>query len=122
MSNENSFNRREFERFRLTPMYAAIRARTGEGDLEGHVYDISQAGARIELDQALPPGHRMEIKLDLPGATLAVAASAEVVWVNDEVDDPGPRRMALRFDAFGSIDDRNRLIHYLGHGQEKIAA
>lgn len=122
MSRENSYNRRAFERFRLPPMYTLIHARTTEADLEGHVYDISEAGARIELDRALPPGQRVEIKLDLPGVHDQVAASAEVVWVNDEADDPGPRRMALRFDHFGSTGDRDRLIDYLGQELERVAA
>jgi c-di-GMP-binding flagellar brake protein YcgR len=123
MSNiKNSFNRRAFERYRLTPMYAGVTARTNELDLQGHVYDISEGGARIELDEALPPGQQLQVKLALPGMAAQVAASAEVVWVNDQIDDPGPRRMALRFSGFGSTRDRARLIHYLGHGLDRVAA
>ena len=54
------------------------------------------------------------LDLDLPGAGTSVNASASVVWVNDPNDDPGPRRMALRFTSFSDQANRDRLIEYLG--------
>ncbi len=98
-------NRRVHERFDLPPMYTTVIACChGSGDdrrLHGHVYDISQGGARIELDEPLAPGERVTIDLELPGSGKAMMARGSVVWVNDDADDPGPRRMAVRFDGSG---------------------
>ena len=111
--------RRSCRRLRVPPMYTSVTARReadGGAELHGHVYDISEHGLRIELDQPLEPGERVALLLDLPGALAPVNASACVVWVNDANDDPGPRRMALRFTRFTRRADRRRLIEFLGQG------
>ena len=46
----------------------------------------------------------------------------KVVWVNDVDDDPGPRRMALRFTDFHPPRHRNRLARFLGDGLMRAAA
>jgi c-di-GMP-binding flagellar brake protein YcgR len=105
-------------------MYTAVTARRGQAaisSLHGHVYDISATGVRIELDEALHPGECVVLNLDLPGAQMSVNASASVVWVNDPQDDPGPRRMALRFTSFSAQADRDRLISYLGTADRHAA-
>jgi hypothetical protein len=89
--------------------------------LHGHVYDISASGVRIELDEALQPGESVVLNMDLPGGPTSVKASASVIWVNDEQDDPGPRRMALRFTRFSDHADRDRLIDYLGSADRHAA-
>jgi hypothetical protein len=110
--------RRSCRRLRVPPMYTSVTARGPAGsDLHGHVYDISEHGLRIELDQALAPGERVALTLDLPGEPEPVSASASVIWVNDAQDDPGPRRMALRFTGFARRADRARLIDFLGQGE-----
>ena len=119
--------RREFERIRVQPMYAAVTARTGTPDnplrlQHGHVYDISESGVRIELDDALEPGQIVILQLDLPGADAAVEAAASVVWVHDDQDDPGPRRMALKFTEFQNRSDRNRLVDYIDRERGRRAA
>ena len=62
--------RREFDRIRVQPMYTAVTASTGPQDSPvlrlGHVYDISESGVRIELDDALDPGETVSLHLDLP--------------------------------------------------------
>lgn len=122
----DSIDRRACERFTLMPMYTSVQAKRLADDateeLAGHAYDISEAGVRIELDQALEPGESITIDLTLPGATSTIAASADVVWVNDAIDDPGPRRMALRFTNFRSDEDHDRLRRYLGSGVVRRAA
>ena len=101
-------------------MYTAVtacRKSAGAGEepkLHGHVYDLSRSGVRIELDVPLDPGESVALLLDLPGAGAEVEASASVVWVNDALDDPGPRRMALWFTEFARDADRDRLTQYLG--------
>ncbi len=122
----NPTDRREHQRFTLMPMYTAVEAKRLAGDsdraLLGHAYDISETGVRIELDEALEPGETIALHLTLPGATSSVTASADVVWVNDEIDDPGPRRMALRFTDFHSDQDRDCLRRYLGGALIRRAA
>ncbi len=118
--------RREFDRIRVQPMYTAVTACTGAQDnplrLQGHVYDISESGVRIELDDALEPGQIVTLQLDLPGAAAAVEAAASVVWVHDDQDDPGPRRMALKFTEFQNRSDRNRLVDYIDRERGRRAA
>ena len=118
--------RRGHERIRMQPMYTAVTACPSDrGDdlrLEGHVYDISKGGVRIELDEPLDPGEVVALHLILPGAASAVEASASVVWVHDEHDDPGPRRMALRFTGFPNNADRDRLGDYIDREGGRCAA
>lgn len=118
--------RRDHERIRVQPMYTAVTASTSGREvvlrLEGHVYDISKGGIRIELDEALDPGETVALHLDLPGAPSTVEASANVVWVHDEDDDPGPRRMALQFTDFRNSADRDRLGDYIDREGGRRAA
>ena len=118
--------RREFDRIRVQPMYTAVTASTGAQDspvrMLGHVYDISESGVRIELDDALDPGVIVTLHLDLPGADATVGAEASVVWVHDDLDDPGPRRMALKFTEFLNRSDRNRLVEYIDRERGRRAA
>ncbi len=118
--------RRGHERIRMHPMYTAVTAcpsKRGDGlRLEGHVYDISMGGVRIELDQPLDPGEIVALHLLLPGAQSPVQASASVVWVHDEHDDPGPRRMALQFTDFPNDADRSRLGDYIKRESGRWAA
>ena len=118
--------RRGHERIRVQPMYTAVTACRSAQDadlrLEGHVYDISKGGIRIELDEALDPGEVVALHLELPGAPTVVEASASVVWVHDVHDDPGPRRMALKFTGFPKNTDRDRLGDYIDREHGRCAA
>ena len=117
--------RREFQRIRVQPMYTAVTACAGAQDnarLMGHVYDISESGVRIELDNAIDPGELVTLQLDLPGIDAAVQAAASVVWVHDDQDDPGPRRMALKFTEFLNRSDRNRLVDFIDRERGRRAA
>ncbi len=119
------FNRRQFERFALAPMYTRVEVggeRKRSKPRVGHIYDISEAGTRIELDKAVEPGKTVCLRLDLPGAHESIAVKGDVVWVNDDEDDPGPRRIALKFGEFASVADHDRLMRYLGSGQLRRAA
>jgi hypothetical protein len=62
------------------------------------------------------------VDLSLPGALGAVRARASVVWVGDAADDPGPRRMAVRFTGFADPRDEERLAAYLSSGAARRAA
>lgn len=127
MSPEKSnIDKRQFERFTLAPMYSYVTARRVGGEevkeLHGHAYDVSEAGVRFELDEAIDPGETITLDLTLPGTQSSVGATGNVVWVNDETDDPGPRRLAIQFTEFKSDKDRFRLLNYLGSAQVRRAA
>ena len=119
-------DKREYVRFTLSPMYSSVTARRVGSEevkeLHGHAYDISEAGVRFELDEAIDPGESIAVDLTLPGTQTAVGATGDVVWVNDEIDDPGPRRLAIQFTEFRSEEDRFRLLNYLGSAQVRRAA
>ncbi len=124
MSPKRHKTRRAHERVQVQAMYTAVTAsRDPHGEpLHGHVYDISIGGVRIELDEPLPPGESVTLQLDLPGIHTSMQAATSVVWCNDDQDDPGPRRMALRFTAFPRGDDRDRLAQYIGRERGRRVA
>ncbi|MHC5005060.1 MAG: PilZ domain-containing protein [Planctomycetota bacterium] len=121
-----TIDRRQHDRFELVPMYTAVTVQRVT-DLRmqtctGHAYDLSESGVRLELDEALDKGERVTTHLGLPGEQWTITATAEVIWVGDADDDPGPRRAALRFVAFPSSGDRSRLLRFLGSGIAPRAA
>jgi hypothetical protein len=118
------FNRRQAERFSVAPMYTEIRARRQNQapEMTGHIYDVSATGIRLELDEPVTPGDALSVIMDLPGVGDSVDAHGTVVWLHDELDDPGPRRMALRIDTFGSTEDRQRYARFLGGSYARLAA
>ena len=119
-------NRREHDRFTVPPMYSSVTARGADDPaapaLQGHAYDLSESGVRIELDEPLASGQSVSLHLGLPFSDARIHARADVVWINGADDDPGPRRMALRFTGFLSESDHDRLVSYLGSGQLRRAA
>ena len=68
-----TLNRRNAERFKLGTALVAVvvgaHGRTAEtkGFFEGHAYDVSQDGIRIELDSTLPVGTPVEVEMHMPG-------------------------------------------------------
>jgi len=114
-------NRRQFERFVVPPMYTPICVRL-LGDtpatLDGHAYDVSEAGIQFELDRPIRPGTPVAIQIMLPpgaeqGPGRSVFALANVVWLSDDPEEPGPTRMAAAFTRFARYGDRERLIRQL---------
>jgi len=125
-----AIDRRRGARMRLPAMYTSVQVGAfdrGAGATvgDGHAYDISATGVRIELDEPLSIGEEVDLRMELPGATGGIATKAKVVWVGEASDDPGPRRMALRFTVFRSMLDRHRLAECLGrhhHDDVQLAA
>jgi hypothetical protein len=106
-------DRRRHPRFSVDPMYSAVSVvRRGQRE-EGHVYDVSLSGMRFELDRPARRGSTLDVEVSLPGCEEAIRAKARVVRVFDEIDDPGPRRMAVEFETF-SVGSRAILERYLG--------
>lgn len=119
-------DRRQYPRFVMPHQYTAVTVqRSGSMAIEGltgHVYDISEAGIRLELDEALEIGSLVSFQIELPFGNGTVTGTATVVWVNSEDDDPGPRRCALRVRDFLTASDHARLVRFLGDVQPSRAA
>jgi hypothetical protein len=127
--------RRRHTRFRVSPMYTRLTVRRLDAtqpsadagmsssplpaqppELDGHIYDISEGGVRFELDEPLADGEVVLVEIALPGCQRLIRAEGRIVRVNDADDDPGPRRMALRFDRFADEGSKAALTKYLGDG------
>ena len=127
---KTNINRRQFDRFTVEPMYTpiAVRAEGSDAfDIEGHAYDISEGGARFELDRALKPGSSIAMQITLPATATSdleprrVHVFANVIWIEDE-DQPGPVRTAAVFTHFARTADRTRLLRQISTGRFKMAA
>lgn len=125
-ASSNTFDRRQHARFTMPHQYTSVTVHRGGSmamdALEGHVYDISESGIRLELDDPLDVGSIVTFQVQLPLGSGTVTGSASVVWVNDADDDPGPRRCALHIREFLSATDHARLVSYLGQAQPCRAA
>lgn len=121
-----SDERRLHQRFKLTPMHAPVTVQCVDRltieRLEGHAYDLSETGVRLELDQPLEIGQQVALHLALPGQPSGMFASGLIVWVNDVDDDPGPRRMAIHFTDFLNESDKVKLLAYVGSRADRFAA
>ena len=96
-------------------------------EFEGHAYDISEAGLRFELDRPIDPGTPVAIEVTLPGSLRGsqdrrVCVVGNVVWIDDDEDEPGPVRMAAAFTRFAEPGDKQRLLAQLGSGRLARAA
>jgi hypothetical protein len=122
----NHLNRRRFERFSVLPMYTSVtvRAQSGHTEHRGHAYDISEGGIRFELDEPIAPGTPVSIEVALPGNDRAgaVLVTANIVWINQDPDEPGPIKMAAAFSRFARPVDRERLLNQLASGRYARAA
>ncbi len=128
----NPIDRREHARFRMNPGYTPVELRLhpdDESGLEGHIYDISESGVCFELDEPIPPGSSVSLKIELPGRLFddgsggsggAVFVTGNVVWC--DLDEPGASRMAVAITRFDRAGDRERLIRALTAGRYLRAA
>lgn len=121
-----SSDRRQHERFVLPHMYTGITVMHGAGmrleQYDGHAYDISESGIRFELDVPLSPGEAVSFQLELPAGGGMVNGTGQIVRLFDELDDPGPRRMALAVTRYATSDDRDRLLRLFSSGRLHRAA
>lgn len=112
-------DRRNAERFRLgTGLVRVVVSAHGEtpsskGVFEGHAYDVSHNGIRLELDQELPLETPVEVELHMPGNTDPLRLVGAVARVFDELDDPGPRRMGIQVVNGATPRDWERLERLL---------
>lgn len=112
-------------RYKLPAMYTLVRVRpsgTQRYRWTGFVYDISTTGMRFELDNALSPEMKVDIRVMLPGREqVTFDATGSIVRLHDDDEYmPGPRRMGMVFDHFTYQGDKHRLENYLN--QVSLAA
>lgn len=117
---------RKHPRLRLAPMYTSVTVRRADRmrlqALEGHAYDVSASGVRIEIDETLDLAEDVALDLTLPGEAEPISAQGRVVWIMDAEDDPAARRLAIHFTRFGKPSDRARLLRRLGEDRGRRAA
>jgi hypothetical protein len=128
-SETTSFERRRHERTALPAMYCLVEAwpvtageSAREPGREGHVYDLSIGGARIDLDEPPMPGSELELKLHLPAAGAAVGVRGTVARLFGSEDDPICPRVGVRFVRFDDPADETRLRRFLGEPLDHLAA
>lgn len=115
-------DRRNAERFRLgTGLVRVVVAAHGEtpsskGVFEGHAYDLSCNGIRLELDNELPVETPVEVEIFMPGGCEPIRVVGAVTRVFDELDDPGPRRMGIQVVNGATPRDWERLERLLENG------
>ncbi len=125
----NPENRRQFERFAVSPAYTEVLVRVpGRREvLGGHAYDISEGGLRMELDETIEPGTSIVLEVKLPpgskkGAAIEeVLARGTVMWADDD-GVPGPVLMGVLIDEFATNVDRDRLLGRFASGAYHRAA
>jgi len=118
---------RQHPRIKLPAMYTLVRVRpTGYARYcwTGYVYDISQSGMRLELDEALPAGTRVDVRVMLPGHQTTTTFHASGTIIRSHEDDlliAGPVRMGMTFESFPYLGDERRLIDYIAHAMARPA-
>lgn len=106
----NSINeRRVNERFALRPDVSRVVVHSDGEPMEGHVYNLSANGIRLELDNALTVGKQVKVDFFFAGILKAIHFVGVVTRVFDEIDDPGPRRMGIEIQSFASDTDEMRM-------------
>ncbi len=120
----NPVDRRRHPRFAVNAAYTSARLRRQRDDaftLDGHVWDISEGGVRLECDEPIDPGTPVAVQIDLPsvgefsddvdGPGRAVFVIGNVVWC--DIEEPGPAQLAIAITRFAREGDKSRLMRRL---------
>jgi hypothetical protein len=117
---------RRYPRISLPAMYTLVRVRPAGSARycwTGYVYDISQSGMRFELDDQIPNGTYVEVRVMLPGREQTTfTASGQVVRNHEDDDSLGPVRMGMTFDHFPFLGDEGKLESYITEAMARTAA
>lgn len=109
--------RRRHRRYAVKPMYASVRIRSeAQGIMDGHLLDISIAGARFESDVRYRVGDALQFEIELPGGAATLRGIGHAVRIVDEVPASGDVLVAIEFDRFESRLDSATLTRYLEQG------
>ncbi len=100
-------NRRQHPRFAqsLAVLYSVVK-RQGSGNAAGKTKDISEGGVRLILDEKLPIGASLNLKISLPDSTQPAEVGGDVVWTEDapEIHEPSGKRFFYSGIKFSSIN------------------
>ena len=111
-------DRRQYPRFTesLGVAYSIVKNHTVK-NATGKTINISEGGAKLLLDEKLPPKTFINLKISLSGSGGTAEAIGDVVWTEDAVDikDPSGKRFFYSGIKFSSIKDPsgNKLINYV---------
>ena len=111
-------NRRQHPRFpqSLTVLYVIIK-RQGALSAAGSTKDISEGGLRLVLDEKLPMGTSLNLKISLPDSTQPAEVYGVVVWTEDasDIKEPSGKRLFYSGIKFSSIKEPSGkyLIDYI---------
>ncbi len=109
--------RRRHRRYAVKPMFASVRIQGEDrGIMDGHLLDISIAGARFESDVRYEIGASLEFEIELPGGAATLRGVGHAVRVVDEVPATGDVLGAIEFDRFETRLDSATLTRYLEQG------
>ena len=110
-------DRRRHRRYAVRPMYAAVRVWNAEDHLvDGHLHDISVAGARFESDRGFEADERLRFEIELPGNAATLSGVARVVRQVVEHEATGDLLVAIEFERFETRIDAGTLTRYLEQG------
>lgn len=101
-------DRRQHPRFTqsLAISYSVMKKRIAEG-LSGKTIDISEGGAKLLLDEKLPLGTPLSLKVLLPDSGHTAEIAGDVVWTEDasDVDAASGKRFFYSGIKFSSIKE-----------------
>jgi len=119
-------DQRQDARLKIPPMYTTIQVRPVGNETYcwmGHIYDVSAKGLRFELDAAVEPGTRVDVRATLPDVnSTTVCFSGRIVRCHDDPDEIGPVRMGMVVDSFQEATDRRYWLSYLQNNSLDKAA
>ncbi|MBC03992.1 MAG: hypothetical protein CMJ34_11935 [Phycisphaerae bacterium] len=113
----NGRERRRHRRYAVRPMYAPVRVRDSEDRIvDGHLLDISIAGARFESDRPFEADERLRFEIELPGGAATLRGIARVVRQVPEHEALPDMLVAVEFERFETRIDGATLTRYLEQG------
>ncbi len=100
--------RRQHPRFAqsIAISYSVMKKRISNG-ISGKTVDISEGGAKLVLDEKLPIGASLLLKILVPGSGLTAEISGDVVWTEDasEIQESSGKRYFYSGVKFSSIKE-----------------
>ena len=88
-------DRRQHPRFTqcLDVAYSVVK-KNGPVSATGKTVDISEGGAKVLMDEKLPQGMRISLKISIPTARHIVEMVGDVMWTEDalNIQDPSGKR------------------------------
>ena len=101
-------DRRQHQRFAqsLEVAYSVIK-KDGQLNAGGKTVDISEGGAKLLLDEKLPQGMRISLKIALPTARYMVEMAGDVMWTEDasDIQDPSGKRFFYSGIKFSTAEE-----------------